>query len=235
MLGRSGRFAAAQESRLGGRLDMTMMAVQHVGSRLYCHDSRMGDAMIKSRIVLCATWFVAGMLSASIAVAVDPSRDLASFDSMPSKSQLADALFRKDIKEGIRECQEIERGGGVCQSVVPKGGVSTSLVNFDRGSANLTDQAKQFLDQFGALLKESKGSFARIVVEGHTDSTGSLNGNRALSKKRADAVKSYLGTNFGITNIETIGRASEDPKDPLNPTAALNRRIEFVVALPGQQ
>ena len=33
---------------------------------------------------------------------------------------------------------------------------------------------------------------------------------------------------FGLTNIETLGRASEMLRDPENPTSGLNRRVEFV-------
>jgi outer membrane protein OmpA-like peptidoglycan-associated protein len=52
--------------------------------------------------------------------------------------------------------------------------------------------------------------------------------NEKLSKERADVVKAYLVKNYALKNIETVGRASEQPKDTADPTNAVNRRIEFV-------
>ena len=108
-------------------------------------------------------------------------------------------------------------------------------MTFDRGSANLTDQSKLFLEKVGTALKNRKDAFVKVVVSGHTDATGSKDGNRVLSKKRAETVRRYLAANYGITNVETIGRASDVLKDKANPAAAVNRRIEFVVQLPGQE
>ena len=65
-------------------------------------------------------------------------------------------------------------------------------------------------------------------IEGHTDVTGSPALNERLSKERADVVKSYLVKNYSLKNIETIGRASAEPKDTADPTSPANRRIEFV-------
>ena len=72
------------------------------------------------------------------------------------------------------------------------------------------------------------GLWKSLAIEGHTDSTGSDAANRRLSKNRADSVKDFLQTEFGLSNIETAGRASEMLRDTNDPTSGLNRRVEFV-------
>jgi OOP family OmpA-OmpF porin len=46
------------------------------------------------------------------------------------------------------------------------------------------------LDEVAQLL--AKNPTARLNIEGHTDSTGSIQLNQQLSQSRADAVKNYL-------------------------------------------
>jgi OOP family OmpA-OmpF porin len=74
-----------------------------------------------------------------------------------------------------------------------------------------------------------------IVVEGHTDSQGSDSANLILSQDRADAVKQYLVTNFGIDmeKITSIGYGETRPVAS-NDTAdgrARNRRIDLVIRI----
>jgi outer membrane protein OmpA-like peptidoglycan-associated protein len=72
-----------------------------------------------------------------------------------------------------------------------------------------------------------------IVVKGHTDSTGPDAQSLALSKGRAEALKSYL-VSRGIVaeRITAEGRGKQEPVSS-NDSAegrALNRRIEIIVA-----
>jgi outer membrane protein OmpA-like peptidoglycan-associated protein len=60
------------------------------------------------------------------------------------------------------------------------------------------------LDQVAAALVTSRPR--RVVVEGHTDSRGSREGNEALSQRRADAVRTYLiSRGFPSDKIEAHG------------------------------
>ena len=66
---------------------------------------------------------------------------------------------------------------------------SVSLtVEFASGSAELTPQARQTLDQLGTALTSSDLAQFRFRIEGHTDTVGSPDANKALSQRRADAV-----------------------------------------------
>lgn len=72
-----------------------------------------------------------------------------------------------------------------------------------------------------------------VVVEGHTDSTGSDELNQALSKQRAEAVRAYLVANKTI-QTDKIDSRGYGPTRPLasNTTPegrAINRRIDVVI------
>ena len=148
----------------------------------------------------------------------------------PDVKTLERALFPEEIVQKQKECEELEKKGFACQSVIPKASVETTQVTFARGSANLTESSKEFLRRIGQALKNKQGAYQTVVVEGHTDATGTQDINRNLSKKRADSVRAFLLAEYGIGNVETVGRASDMLKDKSNPGAAANRRIEFVIA-----
>ncbi len=72
-----------------------------------------------------------------------------------------------------------------------------------------------------------------VVVEGHTDSSGSQKVNEKLSKERAEAVEEYLVANRTIEakNISAVGYGPNRPLAP-NETKkgrAINRRIDLII------
>lgn len=73
----------------------------------------------------------------------------------------------------------------------------------------------------------------RLVIEGHTDSTGSEDRNQHLSQRRAESVRAYLVAN-GTLPEEKIIAVGYGSKRPLasNKTAegrAINRRIDVII------
>ncbi len=72
-----------------------------------------------------------------------------------------------------------------------------------------------------------------VVIEGHTDSTGSVAINSQLSKNRAESVRQYFiaSGSLGENQVTSIGYGSERPLVP-NDTPehrAVNRRIDVVI------
>ncbi|HKE93562.1 MAG TPA: OmpA family protein, partial [Povalibacter sp.] len=72
-----------------------------------------------------------------------------------------------------------------------------------------------------------------VSVEGHTDANGSDSANLILSQDRADAVRQYLVSNFGINpeKVSSIGYGEARPV-ATNETAegrARNRRIDLII------
>ncbi len=82
-----------------------------------------------------------------------------------------------------------------------------------------------------ALALQSEPT-VKVRITGHTDSDGDANTNKALSERRAEAVKKTLETEFNISQdrMQTNGEGETKPVGD-NKTAAgkaQNRRVEFV-------
>jgi outer membrane protein OmpA-like peptidoglycan-associated protein len=73
---------------------------------------------------------------------------------------------------------------------------TVTAVNFRSGSAVLSTDSKTKLDEIATKALNSKGYV--LEVSGFADSRGSINLNRALSQRRADAVIRYLVENHSI-------------------------------------
>ncbi|AIO41774.1 OmpA family protein [Burkholderia sp. AU19243] len=108
--------------------------------------------------------------------------------------------------------------------------LANRTIEFETGSATLTPQGKQILDQMAAALAKLQNRTVDII--GHTDNSGNRTSNIALSQARADAVKGYLITkSIPPQQMTTTGVGPDQPIAP-NDTAegrARNRRIEFRV------
>ncbi|HQT34060.1 MAG: OmpA family protein [Thiobacillus sp.] len=73
----------------------------------------------------------------------------------------------------------------------------------------------------------------KVLIEGHTDSTGSLSINQPLSERRADAVRTALvGRGISGDRIQTRGYADAHPVASNNTAAGrqLNRRVEIILS-----
>lgn len=100
-------------------------------------------------------------------------------------------------------------------------------IQFEFGSAGLTDGAKAVLDELGAALQSDALAEFRFSLVGHTDAVGSEAYNLELSRSRAQAVKDYLTGKFGIDagRLQASGVGESDPADAGDPDSALNRRV----------
>lgn len=68
-----------------------------------------------------------------------------------------------------------------------------------------------------------------LTVEGHTDNQGSLEYNRKLSERRANAVVRYLFAQGVTTPMQAPGYGASAPvcMEPTDDCKAKNRRVEF--------
>jgi outer membrane protein OmpA-like peptidoglycan-associated protein len=102
-------------------------------------------------------------------------------------------------------------------------------IPFATGKADLKQQA---VDRLKVVAEVLKGTQRTILVEGHTDSTGSADKNLTLSQARADTVRKYLvGDGIPDSQIRAVGVGQERPVAD-NKTAAgraKNRRVEVIL------
>ena len=105
-------------------------------------------------------------------------------------------------------------------------------VNFASGSADLTPGASRTLDELGRALTSAALAAYKFRIEGHTDTVGLPEANKALSDRRAAAVVSYLVTKWGVdrARVEAIGMGQEQLVVQTGPNVAQprNRRVTVV-------
>ncbi|WP_349357653.1 OmpA family protein [Stappia sp.] len=70
----------------------------------------------------------------------------------------------------------------------------------------------------------------RFFVVGHTDAKGKREYNLELSQRRANAIREALVTTFRVPaeQLEAVGLGEENLRDPQNPDAQINRRVQLI-------
>lgn len=105
-------------------------------------------------------------------------------------------------------------------------------IYFDNNKSSIKKKSYKLLDQVAQTLLANP-KITKVIVEGHTDSTGSYEHNLELSRGRAQAVVDYL-VSKGISSdrLTAVGYGPDRPVDPSNTKKAhaINRRVEFVIA-----
>jgi outer membrane protein OmpA-like peptidoglycan-associated protein len=103
-------------------------------------------------------------------------------------------------------------------------------VNFAFDSANLTADARKELHEVAKCLTDPSTINLDIVINGHTDAVGSVDYNQGLSERRAEAVRQYLITQYGIapSRLAAKGYGKSQPLLPSDPTNGVNRRVSFL-------
>ncbi len=166
------------------------------------------------------------------------------------KKAFADQTARISSMVGVRgeiieELSAALRQNNIRASVDASGNiVLESTVFFESGKSDIKAQGKALLNQFvpvylNVLLKPEYRDFLdEIIIEGHTDSTGTFVNNMTLSSKRALTVLEYCLTIPGLTydqqqllqsKLSALGRSSSEliynPDGTENKDAS--RRVEF--------
>ena len=103
-------------------------------------------------------------------------------------------------------------------------------INFDYNSADISTKSLPSVQALGRALTNNDLKGSTFVVAGHTDAAGGDAYNQDLSERRADAIKRYLVDKYGIngTDLVTVGYGKSKLKDPSQPMAEVNRRVQVV-------
>ena len=109
--------------------------------------------------------------------------------------------------------------------------LSDDALKFPLGKATLSPEAEARLQALADRLKgENKNVY--VEVQGHTDATGSPEGNIRLGTDRAEAVRRYLNKQgVALNRMATISYGEDEPVAPNNTRdgRAANRRVVVVV------
>jgi outer membrane protein OmpA-like peptidoglycan-associated protein len=109
-------------------------------------------------------------------------------------------------------------------------------ITFDSGilfavnKADLQPAAQSNLNELAAILKKYEDT--NILIEGHTDSTGSEDHNMELSKRRAQSVVNYLvGNEVAGARMSMMGYGESQPiaDNETEMGRQQNRRVELAI------
>jgi OmpA-OmpF porin, OOP family len=144
--------------------------------------------------------------------------DAASKKSDQVKSDLT-TQFRSELSERIANIDDYKPAGDV-----------TVLFKFN--SAQLTDEAKQQLDQLGTGKMNSVKRYF-VAIQGFTDKIGDAQYNLELSRRRAEAVQTYLVAqhNIPVYRIQIVGLGKDKPvnDEKTRDDRQKNRRVEVTI------
>ena len=103
-------------------------------------------------------------------------------------------------------------------------------INFDYNSAEISAKSLPSVQALGRALSNPDLKGSTFVVAGHTDAVGGESYNQDLSERRADSIKRYLVDKYGINggDLVTVGYGKSKLKDPNQPLAEVNRRVQVV-------
>jgi len=176
--------------------------------------------MTKSRFTSRAALILAVALIAGAGPSATPScaqekrNTLDTIDREVSATEIAEALKPRLMRS--------------LGPAAPKENAAIVALTFGTGSAELTASSRAMLGKFGEAFKELQG--VPVIIEGHADPRGGESYNLELSRRRAGAVRDYLVAHLGNDpkQFQVVGFGQTRLKDPENPTAKINRRVEFV-------
>ena len=177
-------------------------------------------------------------------------RDLVSYEEQSKLANLSDdqvAQITEKKENLLLDLAQAYADSGLAVTVDETTGEITldSAVLFDVNSSEISQEGKEFLRQFIAIYcsvvfsEKYEGFVSQIMVEGHTDTSGSYELNLELSQARADSVKDYcLSDECGVDDAylnslsQTLCAVGYSYTDPVydangNVDMAASRRVAF--------
>jgi outer membrane protein OmpA-like peptidoglycan-associated protein len=154
-------------------------------------------------------------------------------EDLQQKQQQTDVRLEQ-LSQSAQEALKRAQEAGVLAKgqVVFEQTFSEDRIKFKLDSAELSNDAKAALDEFGGRVKGLDSAYF-VEIQGHTDDTGSERHNEDLGQRRADSVRRYLSREhkLPLARMSTISYGDTLPLES-NKTRAgreANRRVVLVV------
>jgi outer membrane protein OmpA-like peptidoglycan-associated protein len=192
--------------------------------------SHLHASILKETLMRASSTFAFGataVLAASILASATPAHADPAYSS---ENVIQIFLKQKDALKGGKtralcvgtaaDCKKQEAAAG------PPPVQFDLLANFEFNSDQLTQAARENLDQFAKAIKDPRLAGSKFEIDGHTDAVGPEEYNLGLSERRAEAVVSYL-TSEGIDASLLVAKGFGKTKPRVaNPYSPENRRVE---------
>ena len=169
--------------------------------------------------------------------------NVASAQAQIAETKIDTVVAREEVEKGTaerqqvlleartRETERVQQELRDLQAKQTERGMVLTLgdVLFDTGKATLKPGAYTTIDRLAKVLNSSKGS--RVMIEVHTDSTGTDMNNQVLSEQRARAVETaLLERGVSGSQLSSVGKGESTPVAG-NDTGSgrqANRRVELI-------
>lgn len=160
-----------------------------------------------------------------------PERGFVQITSV-SPSQTAEPIVAVSTKLGDTGADVAPASLG--DLLIEKGSAVLEGLTFNKGSSNLDGSPAQSLSDLAAFLTENPDR--QVILVGHTDASGSLEGNVSLSRKRAASVVQRLVETYGVrpaqVAAEGVGYLAPRASNATEEGRDQNRRVEVVLTEP---
>ncbi len=180
----------------------------------------MKQALMNSVFIICLSHFMMPLALAKEVIMFNE-------DNIPTAEEMANIFLNSNSGNRENRIKTRSISFGVVEKESP---VRIGLpIKFDYDSSVLTNNSMSILKRLGMMLNLEKVANEKVMIEGHTDASGSESYNLSLSKRRAKAVSDYLISNYQIdpARINTAGRGESSPLPGISKFDSLNRRVEF--------
>jgi outer membrane protein OmpA-like peptidoglycan-associated protein len=208
-------------SKMSGRRDLTaILSIVTIGAALSIGTGKAaaGDNVTEDQIVR------------ALAPAKTPlTRGLSAGPQADPAAVAAEGRFVQTIRN--RSTRSLSVGEREEIATIAKDKPNIDLeINFDYNSADISAKSMPSVQALGRALSNPDLKGSTFIVAGYTDAAGGEAYNQDLSERRADSIKRHLTDKFGIagTDLVTVGYGKTKLKDPSQPLAEVNRRVQVV-------
>lgn len=143
-----------------------------------------------------------------------------------TKVRLQDAINQIRNNFSNKEAEVYQQGNDLI--------IRLKTIDFKSGSAMVPSESMDLLAKVNRIIEQLVSS--KVLIEGHTDSTGRSGNNQTLSLKRSEAVAKYLGSLDSGYQISSKGFGESKPiaNNETKEGRATNRRVDIVVSTVNQ-
>lgn len=152
----------------------------------------------------------------------------------PSVNSIIDSLKADNAEQAPGQTRALRPGAAAMATAAPAPTVAKPAsinmqINFDFNSDKISGSSEQTMANLAAALSSPQLQNRNFTVIGHTDGKGSAAYNKALSDRRAEAVRRYLiDKGVSASRLRAVGKGKSELLNPADPYAAENRRVEIL-------
>lgn len=176
-----------------------------------------------------------------VAVAQDAQKTPQQAQDAPSVDSIIGSLKTDNAEQSAGQTRALRPGAASMATTAPapapapvatkpaKAASINMQINFEFNSDMISGSSERTMANLAAALASPQLQNRNFTVIGHTDGKGSAGYNKALSDRRANAVRRYL-VDHGVAaaRLRAVGKGKSALLNKADPFAAENRRVEIL-------